>query len=142
MILRHVGIVTRSAEHAAEFWRTVFEFEIVSDVIEEGPHIDLLLGMQGVRVRSIKLKSKCDMHLELLEFQNPKTIFRNDLDCPLLEGFTHIALTVKSLDETLKTLLSVGGRLVGEPTISANGKTRGVYCASPEKLLLELVENV
>jgi len=61
---------------------------------------------------------------------------------PYSTGFTHIALTVKDLDESLRRLEQFGVSIPAQPQLSPDGQVRVIYAAGPEGVLLELVEIV
>lgn len=140
--MRHIGIVTQDATAAASFWLTVFGYRIKSDLVETGAEIDELLGLNNVQVRTVKLEADNLTSIELLEFARPRPRYRKTQSCPYLQGITHIALNVQNLSTTLKQLKDAGGQLLGTPSTSVNGLTRGVYCLGPEGVLLELVEDL
>lgn len=140
--MRHIGIVTHDATAAASFWSTVFGYQIKSDLVETGSEIDELLGLKNAEVRTVKLVADNLTGIELLEFTHPQPRYRETQSCPYLQGITHIALSVENLSATLKQLKDAGGQLLGTPSTSINGLTRGVYCLGPEGVLLELVEDL
>jgi len=59
---------------------------------------------------------------------------------PYSTGFTHIALTVQNLEETLRRLKLVGASVPAEPQLSPDGQVKVIYASGPEGVLLELVE--
>jgi catechol 2,3-dioxygenase-like lactoylglutathione lyase family enzyme len=141
--LRHVGIVVDDIESELLLWTEGFAFQISSDLIEEGPEVSGLIGLDEVKLRSIKMKSdnsKC--LVELIQFFHPKTLIESRPKCVNSQGITHIALTVKNLGETISRLERFAVTIVGRPTLSRNQATQGVYVRTNQGVLIELVEEL
>ena len=109
--IRHTGIVVRNLEKALKFYEGL-GFLMLNREIEEGPYIEKIVGMKNVIVETVKLKSPCGALLELLQYYSHpsyKNITRqksNRLGC------SHIALTVKNIDELLQYIIKNGGSIV------------------------------
>ena len=135
--LRHTGIVVRDIESALKFYKSL-GFETWKRELEQGPFLEKIVGLKGARVETAKLKSPCGALLELLCYhshpikQEIQPQPSNQLGC------SHIALTVNSIDETLRFIHNQGGSLVNPPAV--NEIVRVAYCHDPEGNLLELVE--
>ncbi len=139
---RHVGIVVRNLNEALQIWNQILGFQIISRKIESGPAIEKLIGINGVRLESVKLaaESKKEIVVELLTFSYPKVRRRHPICTPNTFGITHIALTVIDLPSILDSLQKYGVKLLGEISSSEDGRTRGIYTEFPENILIELVE--
>jgi catechol 2,3-dioxygenase-like lactoylglutathione lyase family enzyme len=137
--IRHTGLVVADLDRALHFWCDVLGFRVERQMDESGPHIDAMMGLQGVRVTTAKLAAPDGNLIELLYFQShpDKPIWKGE---PYSTGFTHIALTVENLDELLQRMKAAGTMVPAEPQFSPDGKVKVIYAKGPEGVLLELVE--
>ncbi len=137
--IRHVGLVVADLEKSLKFWCDAMGFVVSRQMEESGAHIDAMMGLKDVRLTTAKLAAPDGNILELLCFHShpdkPRWSGR-----PYSTGFTHIALTVKDLDETCRHLKQVGVTFPAEPQISPDGVAKVIYATGPEGVLLELVE--
>ena len=137
--IRHTGLVVSDLESALKFWCEVFDFEIVTRMNEEGRFVDAMMGLQGVRVTTIKLNAPDGGMLELLNFQSHPD--KNKwIGEPFSTGLTHIALTVININSILMKMKRFGCEVKNNPQLSPDGKVKVVYAKGPEGVLLELVE--
>ena len=139
--LRHVGIVVRDIDTAIKFWETSFGFKVRVNQVENGPFIEKLLGLPGVSVQTVKMKSGNDSEIELLKFNSlsDEDTWGGSVD---KVGLTHVALNIENLDSTLNKLLDYGFSPVNDPQISIDGEVKVCYIEVIEGLLLELVEKI
>ncbi len=137
--IRHVGLVVADLEKSLKFWCDTMGFVVSRQMEESGPHIDAIMGLKDVRVTTAKLAAPDGNLLELLCFHShpDKPQWEGK---PYSTGFTHIALTVQDLDETLRRLKLVGATVPEEPQLSPDGQVKVIYASGPEGVLLELVE--
>jgi catechol 2,3-dioxygenase-like lactoylglutathione lyase family enzyme len=137
--IRHAGLVVADLEQSLKFWCNTMGFVVFRKMEESGPHIDAMMGLKDVRVTTAKLAAPDGNLLELLHFHShpdkPRWAGK-----PYTTGFTHIALTVKDLDETLHRLDQFGLSIAAEPQLSPDGQVKVIYATGPEGVLLELVE--
>jgi catechol 2,3-dioxygenase-like lactoylglutathione lyase family enzyme len=137
--IRHTGIVVRDLDKAIKFYEGL-GFSMWKKEFESGPYLDKVVGLKNVKIEIAKLKSPCGNLLELLQYHShplDKKIKRqpsNQLGC------SHIALTVKDIDEVLKNIQANGGSLVNFPITTPDGKFRVAYVHDHEGVLLEIVE--
>lgn len=137
--IRHVGLVVADLDVSLKFWCDTMGFVVSRQMEESGPHIDIMMGLEGVRVTTAKLADPYGNLLELLYFHSHSDK-QNWEGKPYSTGFTHIALTVQNLDETLSQLKLFGGSVPAEPQLSPDGNVKVIYATGPEGVLLELVE--
>jgi len=139
--IKHTGIVVRNLDKAVSFYEGL-GFKMWKRAMEQGAFLDTVVGLKKARVETSKLKAPCGALLELLQYHshpiNQKICFQpsNQLGC------SHIALTVKSIEEALDYVQSRAGSLVNPPVTAPEGKVRVAYCHDPEGNLLELVEEL
>lgn len=138
--VRHVGIVVEDLERSLRFYRDVLGLTVRSSALESGPFIDHLLSLRGVAVRTCKLGvGEGGAMIELLAFENPPASPRRDISVRT-PGPTHVALTVTDVSAISRAIREGGGKLIGDPRQSPDGKVVACYAQDPEGNLLELVE--
>jgi catechol 2,3-dioxygenase-like lactoylglutathione lyase family enzyme len=137
--IRHTGLVVADLERSIKFWCDVMGFVVFRQMKESGPHIDAMMGLKDVSVTTAKLAAPDGNLLELLCFHSHPDKQRWE-GRPYSTGLTHIALTVKDLDETLRRLKQFGGSIPAKPQFSLDGQVKVIYATGPEGILLELVE--
>lgn len=137
--IRHTGLVVNDLELALHFWRDLLGFSIDKRMDESGPYIDAMMGLTNVEVTTVKMSAPLGGVIELLHFKS-----HTDVDvwrgAPYTTGFTHLALSVKNLDECFKRLGDAGVSFPAKPQCSPDGAVKVIYCRGPEGVLLELVE--
>lgn len=139
--IRHVGLVVHDLPGALRFWCDVLGFRVARKMDEQGPHIDALLGMTGVRLTTAKLAAPDNQLVELLCFHSHPELPRWS-GGPNSTGLTHIALTVLDLDATCRAIKADGFETLSDPIYSPDGYAKLVYARGPEGLLLELVQEL
>lgn len=137
--IRHTGLVVADLEQALHFWCDVLGFKVVKLMDESGPHIDAMMGLQGVRVTTAKLAAPDGNLIELLHFHSHPDQSRWN-GTPHSTGFTHIALTVQDLDQLVSELSQEGVSFPAPPQRSPDGYAKVIYAKGPEGILLEFVE--
>ena len=99
------------------------------------------MGLNNVKVRTVKLSLKSQDMIELLYFGDPHrkggtAIGINNIGC------THVALTVENLQDTYEVLTQSGVRFNNPPALSQDGKAKVAFCQDPDGTFIELVEEV
>jgi len=138
--VRHVGIVVKSIGTILPFYRDILGLKVVREAQEPAPFIDQLLGFSGCSLITVKLASdEGETLIELLEFQSPAvhSFPQSGLSDP---GITHIALTVRNIDDLYSRLIKEGIEFVSPPIISPDGHAKVAFCQDPSGNYLELVE--
>jgi len=137
--IRHTGLVVTDMTRAMHFWCDLLGFRLVRQMDEAGPHIDAMMGLQGVKVNTAKLAAPDGHLIELLQFHShpDKPTWEGR---PFSTGFTHISLTVSDLDSLLERLVPLWVTVPAPPQLSPDGMVKVVYAQGPEGVLLELVE--
>jgi catechol 2,3-dioxygenase-like lactoylglutathione lyase family enzyme len=139
--IRHTGLVVTDVARAIHFWCELLGFRLVRQIDEMGPHIDAMMGLQGVKVTTAKLAALDGSLIELLQFHShpDKPVWGGQ---PFSTGFTHIALTVSDLDGLLERLVPFAVTVPGAPQLSPDGMVKVIYVQGPEGVLLELVQEL
>ena len=98
-----------------------------------------MMGLKDVRLTTVKLTAPEGGMIELLFFySHPDQPAWTGT--PYSTGFTHVAMTVKDIDNLCEALKKEGVIFFAPPQRSADGKVKVTYCRGPEGVLLELVE--
>ncbi len=137
--LRHTGIVVSNLNKALHFWRDLLGFSIVKKMYESGAHLDAIMGLNNVKITTIKMSAPCGALIELLYFHSHKDK-KKWQGKPFSTGYTHIALTVSDLDHTCEKLLNAGFEILSKPQFSPDKAVKLVYCRGFEGSLIELVQ--
>jgi catechol 2,3-dioxygenase-like lactoylglutathione lyase family enzyme len=136
-----VGVVVTDLVASLRFYQHLLGLEPVRDLSESGPHLDAMLAIDGVRVRTVKLRAPSGESLvELLEFESPQP----RQHAPRLDeiGPTHLAFTVEDLDELHARLTAARVRFNSAPQLSPDGRAKVAFCFDPDGTPLELVEEL
>jgi catechol 2,3-dioxygenase-like lactoylglutathione lyase family enzyme len=137
--IRHTGIVVRDLDKAIKFYEGL-GFSMWKKEFESGPYLDKVVGLKNVKIEIAKLKSPCGNLLELLQYHSHPLDKKIKHQPSNQLGCSHIALTVKDIDEVLKNIQANGGSLVNFPITTPDGKFRVAYVHDHEGVLLEIVE--
>tara|TARA_B110001450_G_scaffold249877_1_gene267804 strand:- start:95 stop:526 length:432 start_codon:yes stop_codon:yes gene_type:complete len=139
--IRHAGLVTNDLKKSLKFWTKYLKFKIKKKLDEDGDLIDKIMLYQNVKVKTYKLADNNNMLLELLYFKNSPKIKNNKI-MPYTNGFTHISVTVKNLNNLYKFLKKNKIKFNSKPQVSIDGNVLMTYCRTPEGAFLELVEEL
>jgi catechol 2,3-dioxygenase-like lactoylglutathione lyase family enzyme len=139
--LRHTGLVIRDIDKAFYFYRDLLGFSVFKDAFETGPFIEHILGLPGIKVRTIKMHCGKEGLLELLYFDNVPAAVPGQKQLTQ-QGFTHIALTVDNISRLYDQLIKAGIVFVSVPKVSPDGHAKVAFCRDLEGNYLELVEEI
>lgn len=136
--IRHTGIVVNNLDASLYFYQELLGLKIIKQMDESGSYIDLVLGLQAVKVTTVKMTTPDGQMIELLKYhshESEKTA-RGIYDT----GLTHIAFTVDDLNSEYNRLKSEGVLFNASPQLSPDGYAKVNFCRSPEGTFIELVE--
>lgn len=138
--LRHAGIVVTDLKRALRFYRDLLGLKIVRTMDESGPYLDNLLGLEDVRVTTVKLAPEGGGAIvELLLFQSPTA--HSQAGRRIYEiGPSHVAFTVQDLDGLFQKMSRAGVRFTAPPQVSPDGLAKVAFCQDPDGAPIELVE--
>ncbi len=139
--VRHTGLVVQDWQRALHFWCDLLGFKVATQMEESGPHIDAMMALADVQVRTAKLRAPDGQLIELLHFKTHADTPRwTGSACST--GFTHVALTVSDIAKAYERLSTAGVEFNAPPQLSPDGKVKVTYCRGPEGVLLELVQQL
>jgi len=137
--LRHVGIVVRDLEDSRNFYEKLLGLKVYKDSHEEGQFINEVLGLEKVRVQTVKLKTPEGGIVELLYYYSPLSPRINPRKIHET-GITHLAVTVENLDQEYERLRQAGVMFNSPPKYSSDGYAKVAFCQDPDGNFIELVE--
>jgi catechol 2,3-dioxygenase-like lactoylglutathione lyase family enzyme len=140
--IRHFGIVVQDMGKSLHFYRDLLGLQIKRDIQEQGKFIDTILGLQNVKVHTVKMISQTgDTLVELLEYASHKGKKRENYEIFDL-GASHIAFTVRDVDKEYQKLQEQGVAFISPPQISPDKKAKVTFCFDPDGVPIELVEEL
>jgi catechol 2,3-dioxygenase-like lactoylglutathione lyase family enzyme len=144
--VRHVGFVVKSIEISQRFYEEL-GFEAESDPKEEfGPKISKLVGIQNVRIKTLKLRLKNNndsiwreggFRFELIQYLIPQSLVVLDSKNNVLAK-GHLCFTVKDIIVTSRKILELGGSLPFDFVYDDELKPIVAYVLDPDGIPIEL----
>src|SRR3712207_4383832 len=113
--LDHVSVVVDDLAAAIAFFAAL-GMTIDGEAPVEGPWVDRVNGLEGVRVDIVMMRTP-DGHgrLELTKFRHPRLVeVEPAIAPPNAPGLRSVMFTVESVDDTVARLREGGAELVGE----------------------------
>ena len=136
--VRHVGIVVTNMKNSLKFYRDLLGLKIVRDTDEHGNHLDNMLSLDNVQVRTVKLSVNDNITLiELLEFKSHND---NEVRNFYTIGASHVAFTVENLEKLYQDLSEKDIEFNAPPQKSPDGLVKVTFCKDPDGTPIELVE--
>jgi catechol 2,3-dioxygenase-like lactoylglutathione lyase family enzyme len=141
--VRHVGIVVRDLGLMRQFYCEALGFSEKGETKEEGSFISSILGVPQSRIETLKIAPQDNKtRIEFVCWKNPPARFE-EKKALSSAGLTHIALTVKNLDEIHQYLVRKELRFNGKgPQLDPSGRLKVLFCQDPEGNWLELIEEI
>jgi catechol 2,3-dioxygenase-like lactoylglutathione lyase family enzyme len=136
--IRHSGIVVNDLAASLHFYKDLLGLKVIKQIDESGSYIDNILGLQAVKVTTVKMAASDGQMIELLKYHTPesKQITRRINDI----GLTHIAFTVDNLCSEYERLKERGIIFNFPPQLSPDSYAKVTFCVAPEGTFIELVE--
>jgi catechol 2,3-dioxygenase-like lactoylglutathione lyase family enzyme len=137
----NVGIVVDDLEAAIAFF-VELGLELEGETTVEGPSVDRIVGLDGVR-SDIAMLQTPDGHsrLELSKFHTPPPITVEPKAPVNRLGMGRIMFAVEDIDDVLARLQARGAELVGE-VVPFGDSYRLCYVRGPEGILIALAEQL
>ena len=137
--IRHFGIVVNDMSKSLWFYRDLLGLHVVSKMDCFGNYVDTMLKLKNAKIDIVKLSTNNDStEIELLEYHfPPKNSSRREIN---FIGPSHLAFTVKNLDNFYQFLISKNIRFNSPPQTSSDGKVKVCFCYDPDDTPIELVE--
>jgi catechol 2,3-dioxygenase-like lactoylglutathione lyase family enzyme len=140
--LDHISVVVDDLATAIAFF-TALGMTVEGEAPIEGPWVDRVNGIEGVRVDIVMMRTP-DGHgqLELTKFRNPKLVeLEPAVAPPNALGLRSIMFAVESVDDTVTRLRAHGGELIGE-VVQYENIYRLCYMRGPAGIIVALAEEL
>jgi catechol 2,3-dioxygenase-like lactoylglutathione lyase family enzyme len=140
--LDHISVVVEDLAEAVAFF-TALGMTKEGEAAVEGPWVDRVNGLEGVRVAIVMMRT-ADGHgrLELTKFRNPELVeVEPAVAPPNAPGLRSVMFTVESVDDTVARLRAHGAELIGEVT-QYEDKYRLCYMRGPAGIIVALAEEL
>ncbi|OGS08941.1 MAG: hypothetical protein A2270_04550 [Elusimicrobia bacterium RIFOXYA12_FULL_51_18] len=140
---RHTGLVVSNLNRSLDFYSGVLGLEVVGRKKEKGPYIDSVVGIKGVELEWIKLRTQDGYIIELLNYiSHPDTSSASAPARSNRLGCSHVAFTVNDIDPLYEKLTAEGFACNSKPQVSPDGKVKVMYAHDPDGIILELVQEI
>jgi len=138
---RHTGLVVKDINASIVFYEKL-GFELWKREKELGNFISHVVGLNDAIIETAKLKLLDGSLLELLEYKSHPTEPKASKYNSNNHGCSHVAFSVKNVDEMSKIVVDLGGSIVNSPIVSDNGLVKVMYCHDLDGILIEMVEEL
>ena len=137
----HVGIIVDDLAAATEFF-VELGLEVQGEFSVEGPWVDRIVGLEGVRNDAAMLQTPDgNGRLELIQFHSPPAEGDDRHAPPNTRGLRHIAFAVDDIEDVITRLRARGAELVGE-LVRYGDSYWLCYVRGPEGIIVELAEKI
>ena len=137
----HVGIIVDDLAAAIDFFAEL-GLEVQGRFSVEGPSVDRIVGLEGVRNDAAMLQTPDgNGRLELIQFHSPPARGDDGHAPANTRGIRHIAFAVEDIDAVVAGLQARGTELVGELVRYENSYWL-CYVRGPEGIIVELAEKI
>jgi len=108
----------------------------------EGPWVDRIIGLKGVRTEIAMMRTPNGSGLELTKWSSPQGISAEPkITSPNTLGIGRIMFAVDDIDDTVARLRTKGGELIGE-IVNYENIHRLCYMRGPEGIIIALAEKI
>jgi catechol 2,3-dioxygenase-like lactoylglutathione lyase family enzyme len=137
----NVLIVVDDLEAAKAFFAAL-GLELEGQTTVEGPSVDRLVGLEGVRSEIAMMRAPDGYGVELDKFHAPPAVRAEPKGAPVNTlGIRRIMFAVDDIDDVLGRLRSHGAELVGE-VMQYEDSYRLCYVRGPEGIMVALAEQL
>jgi len=138
--MRHIGIVVDDFAESLRFYTLLgYKMQGSEQVREPSEYIDKISAGKNLKLTTLKLTGPDGSMIELLDYGNDSIREKYNM---LKIGVSHIAFTVKDIEEVYRILTSIGIKANSPPQISPTGYVKLAFFEAPEGTYIELVEEL
>ena len=140
--MEHIGIVVNDLAAAKEFFLAL-GLEVEGEASVEGPSVDRINGLDGVRADVVILQTPDgNGKVELARYNAPPGP-EGDRDAPPnTPGFRHLLFAVDDIEATLARLRPHGAEIIGGEVTNYEDIYLLCYLRGPEGVIVELAEKL
>jgi len=138
-----VGLVVEDLERSIHFYRDILSLKLVGRLIEEGPYINHIVGINNAKLEWAKLQCSDGSIIELIQYLSHPG--KNDVSGTYpsnRHGCSHVAFTVNDINLLYKKIIDIGCKCNSQPILSPDNKVMVMYCHDPDGIILEIVEDI
>jgi catechol 2,3-dioxygenase-like lactoylglutathione lyase family enzyme len=138
----NVLLVVDDLEAAKAFFAEL-GLELEGETIVEGPSVDRLIGLEGVRATIASMRT-ADGHgrIELDKFHTPSAVRAVPADAPVNTlGIRRIMFAVDDIESVLGRLQRQGAQVIGD-VVQYGDQYRLCYVRGPEGIIVALAEQL
>ena len=136
----NVLIVVEDLEAAKAFFADL-GLELEGQTTVEGPSVDRLVGLDGVKSEVAMMRTPDGYGIELDKFHTPPAVRAEQEDAPVNAlGIRRIMFAVDDIENVLGRLRSHGAELIGE--MQYDDSYRLCYVRGPEGIIVALAESL
>ena len=137
----NVLIVVEDLERTKAFF-TELGMEVEGEAQVEGPSVDTVVGLEGVRTDIVMLRAPDGGRVELSRFQSPPAVRLQPEDAPSNTlGLRRIMFAVDDLDDVVDRLRGHGAELVGD-IAQYEDSYRLCFMRGPEGIVVGLAQQL
>lgn len=141
--VRHAGLVVRDLERSLAFYRDIIGLKVRARMTESGEYIEKVVGIPGAVLEWAKLECPEGSLVELIEYKKGMgPAEENEKASADRRGFSHVAFTVRDIEDMYRTLNGRGFHCNNPPETSPDGLVKVMYCHDPDGIIVELVEEL
>lgn len=140
--MHHVSVVVDDLPAAIEFF-TVLGMTLEGEAPVEGPWVDRLCALDGVRVDIAMMKTPDGQgRIELTKFHSPELVaVEPAIPLPNMLGLRQIMFAVEDIDDTVARLQEHRAELIGE-MVQYENKYSLCYLRGPAGIILALAQEL
>jgi len=139
MKFRHVGIIVKDLKKSQKFYVNVLGLKKVVSLTEKGTYLNKLISTNKLEAKVVKLKTKCDTIIEIIEFSKKNLQSRkNFMD---IIGTMHMCFTVKNIEKLYKKIKKKGYRCFSNPLESPYNPVSTFFCYDPDNNIVQYTED-
>jgi len=138
----HISVVVDDLPAAIAFF-TALGMTLEGEAPIEGPWVDRLCGLEGVKVNIVMMRTP-DGHgrVELTKFRSPELVgVEPAIPTPNMLGLRQIMFAVDDIDDTVARLLPHGAELIGE-MVQYDDKYKLCYLRGPAGIIIALAKQL
>ena len=139
--MEHVGVVVDDLAAATAFF-VALGLEVEGETSVEGPLVDRINGLEGVRADVVILRTPdASSKLELARYHLPPYGGDAGPAPPNAPGIRHLLFVVDDIEESLAAVRAHGAELVGE-LVNYEGVYWLCYLRGPAGIIVELAQKI